>query len=475
MHDGRLLVFKHHLTILEHPERMTAEEALETLERILPAGTLTSIKVLVFQQSWQGKEYAAIAREAGYDYSYVRETGADLWRLLSKVLHEPVKKKNFRSILQQRLAVETVLQCPRPLPSSLPLAEPSDSSEIPEYPGSAVPLYSRFYVEHPVIEARCYAQISQPGSLLHLKAPRKMGKSSLLLRIGHHAEMLGYCTATLDLKQADQEILGDLGKFLRWLCISVTHQLGLEPKLNEYWDEQSGSKASCTLYFTRYLLQQISAPLVLCFNEFDQVLDYPQLAYEVLPLLQSWYEVAKQSAVLQKLRMVLAYATDLCVPLRLSQTSLANVGLPVELSELSPSQVYSLAQQYGLNWSSTQPVQQLMSMVDGHPYLVQLALYHLWQQDVTLEQLLQEAPTPTGIYSPHLRHCLTLLHNHPDLRAAFQQVLVKERYTDPDSLVACKLHSLGLVRLEGNEMKARCALYRLYFQEQLPLEGSLSC
>ena len=89
-----------------------------------------------------------------------------------------------------------------------------------------------------------------------------------------------------------------------------------------------------------------------------------------------------------------------------------------------------------------------------------------------LEQLLQEAPTSSGIYSNHLRHCLTLLHTHPDLRAAFQQVLVRESYTDPDPLVSCKLYSLGLVKLEGDEMKIRCALYRLYFQSQLPLEGT---
>ncbi|NJO79737.1 MAG: hypothetical protein HC827_15315 [Cyanobacteria bacterium RM1_2_2] len=453
---------------------MTAEEVLQILERTLPPGTLTAIKVLVFQQSWLGKEYATIAREAGYDYSYVREAGADLWRLLSEMLHEPVKKKNFRSILQQRFATESLLHLSQPLMRSLPLAQPSDGVELPEFPGSALPLYSKFYIEHSAVEARCYAEITKPGGLLHLKAPRKMGKSSLLLRIAHHAEGLGYQSVILDLKQTDQKMLADLDKFLRWLCISVTHQLGLEPKLQDYWDEQSGSKASCTLYFTRYLLKQNDAPLILCFNEFDQVLDYPQLAYEVLPLLQSWYEAAKQNAGLQKLRVVLAYATDLCVPLRISQTSLANVGLPIELPEFNPTQVQTLAQQYGFSWQSGQ-VQQIMAMVGGNPYLVQLAVYHLWSQNITLEQLLQEAPNPSGVYSHHLRHCLTLLHTHADLRAAFQQVLMREGYTDPDPLVSCKLHSLGLVKLDGNEMKISCPLYRLYFQAQLPLEGSINC
>ncbi len=36
---------------------MNSEEALEVVEQILPPGTLTSVKVMVFHHSWNGKEY----------------------------------------------------------------------------------------------------------------------------------------------------------------------------------------------------------------------------------------------------------------------------------------------------------------------------------------------------------------------------------------------------------------------------------
>jgi hypothetical protein len=57
---------------------MTSEEALEIVEQILPPGTLTFVKMLVFHHSWNGKEYRSIAKEAGYDDCYIREAGAEL-------------------------------------------------------------------------------------------------------------------------------------------------------------------------------------------------------------------------------------------------------------------------------------------------------------------------------------------------------------------------------------------------------------
>ncbi|MBE9180191.1 hypothetical protein IQ268_16635 [Oculatella sp. LEGE 06141] len=86
---------------------MTSEEALEIVEQLLPPGTLTPVKTLVFQQAWNAKEYMTIAKESGYDEAYLREAGAELWQALSKALKEPVKKKNFRSLLKQRFSYQS--------------------------------------------------------------------------------------------------------------------------------------------------------------------------------------------------------------------------------------------------------------------------------------------------------------------------------------------------------------------------------
>jgi hypothetical protein len=461
---------------------MTYEEALEIVEQVLPAGTLTSVQVLVFRQAWLGKEYAAIAKESGYNYGYIRDTGSQLWRSLSHAFKQPVKKKNFRAFFQQRfnpsgasVKGEPAIATPTPaLITPCPVWTP----ETPEFPGGPLPINSKFYIERANVETRACAEIAKPGSLLHLKAPRKMGKSSLLLRIADNAANLGYHTATLDFRQVDGELFANLDHFLRWFCVNISLQLGLEPKLDEYWNVNHGSKISCTLYFTQYLLKQLSAPLVLLLNEFDWVLEHPKLSQELLPLLLSWYEEAKRIESLKQLRMVLAYSTDSYIFSRLNQFPLNGfnyIGLPIELPELNLSQIQQLAQQYGLNWTSSKPAQQLMDLVGGHPYLVQLALYHLWSGDVTLEQLIKEAPTSAGIYNHYLQSCLAMLRSDPKLALALKHILHAHTSAQGDRRLIHKLENLGLVKIEGNQIKLRCKLYQSYFISQLPLFESSNC
>lgn len=80
---------------------MTVEEALEIVDRALKDAHLTNLQALVFQQCWQGRTYAEIADNAGYDPDYVRDVGSKLWQLLSKALGERVTKNNIQSVLRR--------------------------------------------------------------------------------------------------------------------------------------------------------------------------------------------------------------------------------------------------------------------------------------------------------------------------------------------------------------------------------------
>jgi hypothetical protein len=143
------------------------------------------------------------------------------------------------------------------------------------------------------------------------------------------------------------------------------------------------------------------------------------------------------------------------------------IGYPIELPELDLSQVKTLAQKYGLYWANSNSAQALMDMVGGHPYLLQLALYHLWAGSVTLDQLLQEAPTLTGIYSDHLQSLLVTLQSCLDLSKGLNQIIKDGQTTQVK--VAAKLEKLGLIKRQGNLLKLRCKLYHLYFSNHLSL------
>ena len=121
-------------------------------------------------------------------------------------------------------------------------------------------------------------------------------------------------------------------------------------------------------------------------------------------------------------------------------------------------------------------------MVGGHPYLVNMALYHLCQGKMSFSELLQTAPTQAGIYTDHLRSHLAMLRDEPQLALALQEVVnaqesvAIEALTQselPSAIAAYKLESMGLVELEANQVRVSCQLYRIYFRQQLQEEQEM--
>lgn len=331
--------------------------------------------------------------------------------------------------------------------------------QTPSYPSGSIPLDSPFYLEPFELEEQVYQEINKPGALIRIKAPREMGKTSLLLRILDYASDLGYHTVSLNLEQIDQSILKDFNQFLRWLCCCVARQLKLKPNLNEYWDEDFGSKLSCTSYFEDYLLESIDTPLVLALDEVNQIFEHPDIAKDFFPLLRSWYEEAKTLPIWQKLRLVVVHSTEIYVPLQLNQSPF-NVGLPIQLTNFSLEEVQQLAQRYGLEWENGQSAEQLMELVGGHPALVSLALYHLSRGELTLAQLLETAPSASGIYANHLQRHRVTLNAQPELANALNTVLSATEPVKLEPLLAYKLSSMGLIKQSGDRAMPSCELYR---------------
>lgn len=335
----------------------------------------------------------------------------------------------------------------------------------PELPRGQVELASAFYVERPGIDERCYEAIAKSGALIRIKAPRQMGKTSLMARVLHRAAAFGYRTVPLSFQLADSKVFTDLEQFLRWFCANVALQLELPDRLGEYWNGIFGSKVACKTYFERYLLASAASPLALGLDEVDAIFRYPELAADFLAMLRAWHEEAKNRDIWKKLRLVVVHSTEVYVPMDINQSPF-NVGLPIELPEFQPAQVKDLANRHGLAWGDLE-VKQLMGMLGGHPYLVRLALYHIARSEITLEKLLETAPTDAGLYSDHLRRHLWNLERHSELATALKKVVDANAPVQLPSMQAFKLQSMGLVNLQGNYVTPRCDLYRQYFRVRL--------
>jgi AAA-like domain len=447
---------------------ITFEAALKAVDAAVFATTsrhLRNIEVAVLRGAWLGQRYDEIAAESGYTPEYIKhDVGPKLWQLLSSSLGEKVSKTNLVAVLAQRVnqgAVENV---------------PASSSESPKLESlvGLIALNSAFYVERPPVESRCYEEIMKPGALIRIKAPSQMGKTSLMVRILARAKQQNsedgdVYTVPLSLQRADRAVFTDLDKFLRWFCASITRKLQLPHRVEDYWSETFGSKNNCTAYFEDCVLPEINGSLVLALDQVDEVFLHPEIADDFFTLLRSWYEEAAYgdsgNPLWQNLRLIIVHSTEVYIPLDINKSPF-NVGLAVELQAFTSEQVFDLAQRYGLNLSESE-LSELMQLVAGHPYLVQQALYHLARRDLTLAQLVQTAATDAGIYYNHLHRHLRSLQEHPQLAAAYDQVIKASTPIELEQLLAFKLHSMGLVALRGNQVVPSCELYRWYFCDRM--------
>ncbi len=333
-----------------------------------------------------------------------------------------------------------------------------------ESPEGQVSIDSRFYITSPY-EERCYEEIQRPGSLIRIKSPHNMGKSSLMAKVLAQASQLGYRAVTIDLEQTNQKFFDDLDKFMQWFCASVGKPLGVRVKIEEYWDDIFGANDNSTDYFEKYLLEGNDRPLVLAIDNFDRIFKYADIETDLCGLLRGWHESSKIKKLWQKLRLIIVHSQESYAQRDINQSPF-NVGLPIELGEFTPEQVQELVARHGLTWTEGE-LEQFMGLIGGHPYMVRSALYHIAAGYLSLAEFLRTAPTEAGIYSDYLRGHLKTLEDYPELGAAMKLVITSEAPVRLRSEESFKLDSMGLVVRVDNNVKPRCDLYRQYFCDRL--------
>lgn len=413
---------------------------------------LSDIESAVLEGSWKGLTYRHIAEASDYTWEYINcDVAFHLWRDLSDACNEQVKKSNFKRVLDRH-------QRSRSCPNQPIVSDPAARRTL--------------YVERPPLETECYQELLKPGALLRIKAAKKLGKTCLMDKLLVEVQQQQYLTVSFNLLRLSNGIVQDIDQFLRALCIHVTRKLQLENAVSEYWQMGMGPNSSCTVYFEEHLLPQLDQPLVLALDNVDRLFPHKEVASDFFSMLRAWHEEAKNCELWEKLRLVIVHSTEVYIPLSTDRSPF-NVGLSRELPEFNRDQVISLAQQSGLAAPriNEAEIATLMEIVGGHPGLVQTALRQLqFQPQVTLVELMQDAPTDAGIYEDHLRDLLIRLQTEPELVASLRTVMLSDGPVDLPAKHRFLLNRLGLVVFLGNQVVPRNRLYRLYFQQHLGVE-----
>lgn len=331
------------------------------------------------------------------------------------------------------------------------------------------------------IEAKFYRELLKPGALIRIKAPQFMGKASLVRRVLAQVGRRENCRKIRI--EIEKQKLTDLEGFLKWLCVSVGRKLGLDNKIDEFWEADYTLKENITCYFQDYLFSNTSDiidAVILILEKFEYVLEYPQIFDEFCSLLRGWSQLhftGENETIQQiwgKLRLVVVYATEVYGMQNINHSPL-NVGTEMELLEFTNEQVWKLAEKYQLGWEATE-IKQLMNLVGGHPYLVHRAIREIADCGITLDLILEEAHTEKGIYSDHLRRLLTDLQRSPDLYSKFKKIVISDDQQLVNSIQVFRLKALGLIQVSpsprGDLVTPRCRLYKKYFQNQFAIESN---
>jgi AAA-like domain/Bacterial regulatory proteins, luxR family len=437
-------------------EKMTKQEFEAIYEK------LQSKQRPILKEFLQGKPYKTIAKSLEIKPNTV-------CRHISTICHSfNIKNEAGGGNTQRGDLIELFIKYKRELVCQELLEEfgvrASEPRKKIESPEGALRFNSEFYVERSKMESDCYQQILEPGSMIRIKAPKLMGKTSLLNRIVEHTKTNDYRLVRLNFREAETEIFSNINEFFQWFCFNISQELKLECNIDRYLQARGGILVNCKKYFQTEVLEAINCTLVLALEELDCIFHYEEVAQKFLQMLRSWFEETRRTDIWENLRMVLLHSTNVYVELPDNQSPF-NVGFPIELTEFSQENILDLASRHQLSWG-TDEVAALMAMVGGYPYLVRIALYHLHDSNLSLAEVLQNAATDVGIYRHHLQSHWANLQKYSELKAALKQVVFADSSVKLEQVLEFKLLSTGLVKQNQHGITPSCQLYRHYFVEK---------
>ncbi len=342
-----------------------------------------------------------------------------------------------------------------------------DNSQSYPYPDRPLKSDSPLYIERPGVESFCLNNWNQQNPLLRIKSSPKKGKTSLINRVIQATEIPENTVIYLNLKVIEHDRFINLKTLLISVLGYITDNLPYDYEPIP-WDTQLSSNLSMTANLKRILAKQ-DGNLILVFDAVDKLFDYSSIYPDFFYMMRSWFEQVSGAEVWKKLRLVIAYNTDDYGRLDLHRSPF-NVGTIVELQEFALDQAQTLASRYGVK---REAVDRFYSLVGGHPYLLQLAFYHLATGDKTIDQLLQEINFNGGIYKDFLLELLDNIRVRAELKDLFSLLL-----NDPSIVTSNhhftteleQLQAMGLIQHSIENTKIACQLYRNYFGDRLEIK-----
>ncbi|HXU38391.1 MAG TPA: AAA-like domain-containing protein [Blastocatellia bacterium] len=369
---------------------------------------------------------------------------------------ETVSRRGYRFTAEVQIVYDDAL-------GSEPLA---NSPLVPQSPGGALLLQSPFYISRPT-DDEFFNAMSRQDSIVLVKGPRQVGKTSLLARGLQKARNHNATVMLVDFQQFGASTFASADKLLLAIAESIAYELDLTPEPHLAWDNNLSPCTKFERYLRREVFPQKQTALVLGLDEVDRLFDLP-CASEIFGLFRSWHNrrALDPQGPWHRLTLAMAYATEAHLFITDVNQSPFNVGTRLALEDFTLDQVSELNERYGRALQNEEEVAAFHGLLGGHPYLTQCGLYEMVKNNASLDAILEMGKKDDGVFGDHLKRMLVTLQQERALFEELRCYLVSKQKLSEDAL--SRLRSSGILSSDSTkEPRLRCELYAAYLERHL--------
>lgn len=339
------------------------------------------------------------------------------------------------------------------------------STEIALEPvGGAVPPDSPFYVER-TTDAEFLGALARNESILLVKGPRQMGKTSLIGQGARLARSHNWRIAMTDFQKLSSTPLSSDERFYMVLARMLAKALQFDYDFEEEWIEVFGANMNLD-NFIRALIESSEVPLVWFMDEADKLFGAP-FASDFFGLVRSWHNsrATEPGGPWSRFTVVMGYATEAHLFIQDLNQSPFNVGRQMELQDFDLPAVRELNSRYDSPLNDSQ-IRELMALIGGQPFLVRRALDVLARGALDFPELLATANRDDGPFGDHLKRVLISVSQIPGVLEALAASLQIPDLGESDGYN--RLLAAGVVRqVNDRSIELRCELYRSYLLQHI--------
>lgn len=324
--------------------------------------------------------------------------------------------------------------------------------------GGAVPPDSPFYVERDS-DPEFLQALKANESILLIKGPRQVGKTSMMGRGTQFVHNLGWRTAITDFQKLSSSHLASDDAFYRLLAVALDRQLDFKYDFENEWLDVLGANMNMD-GFVKALIKSSDEPFVWFMDEADKLFGVT-FASDFFGLVRSWHNARATDprGPWSRLTVVIGYATEAHLFIQDLNQSPFNVGRQFALKNFTFAQTLDLNGRYGSPMSDPE-VKQLWDLTGGQPFLVRRGLDVLARKTMDFKTLMETADRDEGPFGDHLKRVLISVSQLPSVLEALRTSMATHDFKESEGVH--RLIAAGVARQEGSKVVLMCDLYSNY-------------